>query len=533
MSRLDFESSRAIASQRWFTAVELDFLLQHYQSLGFSLTQVRETEFPRSGQFFFFPKRNYKSDGYDWVRKKGRETVREDMVRISMNGVHVVTGRYTYSLATPGLCRRTYEHVTNGNSICMVHYRLCPLEEMPKRAAISSAAKVREAQVETDYTSEDILDERLVEELMVCAESMGMSFANEPMITGLLDQSFHGDCPSSDTSVEAIVSHQSPQNSIIDFEPRRHYPCEVGGENQPATAVIVCLASPVSDAEKIFVIFGDNEVKIPAIYLSPYALKCFVPKLQSRHPNRSLHFRIVSSSGANITLPSDYPFAFDIPSPIQLVEYRPTGTFSEDAANSRVDALVFSDFLNSPYAQPSLGKDLSTGYNTDDSLMHRLPSLITKQELPSAMRRNDNNIGISAPSLQLPPLPDAGGLRPTTEHNPQLGMRFVEKLGSVAAVLGGNGGKRDRDDQLSISKSDGVLVSPPKASDLAHAPWSDGWLDDKALNKLSNSELQELVDSFIGTYMGQLVHLASVDSELRQELNLLDQRYAAKRIILN
>jgi hypothetical protein len=33
-----------------------------------------------------------------------------------------------------------------------------------------------------------------------------------------------------------------------------------------------------------------------------------------------------------------------------------------------------------------------------------------------------------------------------------------------------------------------------------------------------------VVDSFIETYMGQLVQLASVDAELRQELNMLDKR---------
>jgi hypothetical protein len=89
---IDRETAEITASQRWFTASELDFLLQNFKSVGFSLTAERDTNLPPNGRFYFFPKRTYKTDGYDWVRKKGRETVREDMVKIAIDGVHVITG---------------------------------------------------------------------------------------------------------------------------------------------------------------------------------------------------------------------------------------------------------------------------------------------------------------------------------------------------------------------------------------------------------------------------------------------------------
>jgi hypothetical protein len=54
------------------------------------------------GSFFIFAKANthlYKNDGIDWVKRKGRDSVREDMVKLMHNGQHIITGRYTYSIS--------------------------------------------------------------------------------------------------------------------------------------------------------------------------------------------------------------------------------------------------------------------------------------------------------------------------------------------------------------------------------------------------------------------------------------------------
>lgn len=123
---------------------------------------------------------------------------------------------------------------------------------------------------------------------------------------------------------------------------------------------------------------------------------------------------------------------------------------------------------------------------------------------------------------------------------PDLGVRFVEKLGTVAAALGGGHIQLPLSTQATKRLRNGVNTTVEPSSDsippldsnssgTLSFPFSsdghaDGWLDDKALNALTYDELQELMDSFIGTFMRQLVQLASVDAELRHELNSLDKR---------
>jgi hypothetical protein len=47
---------------------------------------------------------DYKADGCDWVRRKGRESVREDMVKMGIaegGTTYTITGRYTHSISNP------------------------------------------------------------------------------------------------------------------------------------------------------------------------------------------------------------------------------------------------------------------------------------------------------------------------------------------------------------------------------------------------------------------------------------------------
>ena len=44
---------------------------------------------------------DFKSDGINWIRKKSAYRVREDFVRISINGVHTITGMYTHAENNP------------------------------------------------------------------------------------------------------------------------------------------------------------------------------------------------------------------------------------------------------------------------------------------------------------------------------------------------------------------------------------------------------------------------------------------------
>lgn len=139
-----------------------------------------------------------------WILS-GRDCVREDMVKLFVDGKHALTGRYTYSLVhtvriesnmkwnllkflnsktvltqmwptlncLQGFCRRTYEYLLTDSPICLVHYRLCPIEELPKKAALSSVSnnsmsRIKDENSSSGYTwttgnanEDDILDDRV------------------------------------------------------------------------------------------------------------------------------------------------------------------------------------------------------------------------------------------------------------------------------------------------------------------------------------------------------------------------------------
>ena len=57
------------------------------------------------GDLFFFSTwvtPDFKADGCEWIKRKGRESsIRETVIKLTLNGAHVITGRYAYSQTSP------------------------------------------------------------------------------------------------------------------------------------------------------------------------------------------------------------------------------------------------------------------------------------------------------------------------------------------------------------------------------------------------------------------------------------------------
>lgn len=45
--------------------------------------------------------KDFRNDGVDWVKKKGRDSVREDVHKLDIGGTAMVSARYTYSISNP------------------------------------------------------------------------------------------------------------------------------------------------------------------------------------------------------------------------------------------------------------------------------------------------------------------------------------------------------------------------------------------------------------------------------------------------
>lgn len=103
---------RETAMDRWLKPKELEILLDPDQT---PLTVIKNHVrfLPPSGSLFLFDRNVscnfYKKDGYDWVKKKKSSlTVREDHVKLKINGKNVIAGVYCFSKDLPGLQRRAY-----------------------------------------------------------------------------------------------------------------------------------------------------------------------------------------------------------------------------------------------------------------------------------------------------------------------------------------------------------------------------------------------------------------------------------------
>jgi len=66
---------------------------------------------PHSGELFLFDRsitRKYKCDGYEWIKKRNSKKVREDHVKLMLNGRHRIAGVYSHCSNPRTLHRRAY-----------------------------------------------------------------------------------------------------------------------------------------------------------------------------------------------------------------------------------------------------------------------------------------------------------------------------------------------------------------------------------------------------------------------------------------
>ncbi|RYH18524.1 hypothetical protein EON65_27100 [archaeon] len=92
------------------------------------------------------------------------------------------------------------------------------------------------------------------------------------------------------------------------------------------------------------------------------------------------------------------------------------------------------------------------------------------------------------------------------DHDRQYKIRLVEKLGYMKSALGQDDASNFR---RHLSKEHGSEDNVE-------------WLDDSEVSKLSNAELESIMDKYIMTVVKQLVQLGSVDEDLRAEIDAVD-----------
>jgi len=93
-----------------------------------SITYLSPKAQPPSGAVILYDRtvaRKYKQDGYRWVKKRNSKNVREDHVKLRINGVERVAGAYVHCVDNRNFHRRTYHLLTKNKqrqNLVLVHY---------------------------------------------------------------------------------------------------------------------------------------------------------------------------------------------------------------------------------------------------------------------------------------------------------------------------------------------------------------------------------------------------------------------------
>jgi len=108
----EFTSEKAygIARGRWFSVSELECILNTEKPL-LNITGNPPSSPPQSGSLFLYDRsltRNYKDDQHTWIKKRNSPKVREDHVKLRVDGKFRVAGCYVHCANTSTMHRRAY-----------------------------------------------------------------------------------------------------------------------------------------------------------------------------------------------------------------------------------------------------------------------------------------------------------------------------------------------------------------------------------------------------------------------------------------
>lgn len=116
-SQFSLEQAYKIAQARWLSVSELERILDFSCPL-LSITAHPPKTPPSSGSLFLYDRsstRNYKDDGHLWIKKRNSPKVREDHVKLRVDGKYRVAGCYVHSASIGTMHRRAY-HLLDPNA---------------------------------------------------------------------------------------------------------------------------------------------------------------------------------------------------------------------------------------------------------------------------------------------------------------------------------------------------------------------------------------------------------------------------------
>ncbi|KAJ1453990.1 CG-1 domain-containing protein [Pelagophyceae sp. CCMP2097] len=123
------------AQWRWLRPEEVFDVLTHHQILGCTVS-LAPPDRPPSGAIFLYDRRRtkrFRRDGHSWALRKSAGRIREDHVKLRVNGQHRVSAAHAHGADAQTFHRRTYlllpadatEAADDAAALALVHYREC------------------------------------------------------------------------------------------------------------------------------------------------------------------------------------------------------------------------------------------------------------------------------------------------------------------------------------------------------------------------------------------------------------------------
>lgn len=538
------------ASLRWLLPQEISNMIYSFESLGFVESNVPPSD-PVNGQLLFYDRRvvkNFKTDGVSWVVRKGSDRVQETYQSLKIDGVDRLLGMYSRSATQPSFRRRIYRTSDASDprsDKVLIHYRDYPDgDETQKLAKVSKNPKKSKPKVslsrtsmmtggahnmhmdplllneqymsmpdgemdigqdDEDYEDGDIfgcygIDEDTRQELLSLID-MPIAAQAAPSPFTAAAQGLPPQLKPSSTSPgwgpNAAASTRPPRNPaaaravappappkpskditfIAEFSPSRDL--TPGGEK-----VLVVLGRPIPAhflQSPVQVSFG--QVGVIADILSPSVLRCHAPP----HIQGCFPLCIGTFCGHALSPWSEQGFEFLSPEAlINSLMPRISSDPSEFLESRRDEAIVHTKLPASNQA----GQEVQPSTEYTNGTNAECAPYLGKRGCISPNRNLDPHVNCT-PSVET--------LR---EHK----IRIVERLGTVKSALVGEG-----DDGLDGNIDDSNVSQAQK-----------DWLDDIALSQLDSAQLEAILEQYQLSLVQQLVHLATLDGDVKTEVDALD-----------
>lgn len=263
------------AATRWLLPEEISDLLAHAARLNL-VTSGTAPDRPPSGACYLFDRRacrRFRADGHGWTSRRSGGRVREDHVRLRVDGVPRVAASHAHHEHDREFHRRTYQLIDDRVPLSLVHYR-----RVAPREAGARVVRRREAERQAALLQSTAMD---TDPLVWAAV-----FGEDDNTNDLRAATSAVDCLRNAPHAPATIARVAPPpapvvtRTIADVAPR----CALH-----ATTFLICVdlpLEPLRSGERLGVrfVFVDVDVVAPAAKVNPYCVRCtLAPTLAGRY----------------------------------------------------------------------------------------------------------------------------------------------------------------------------------------------------------------------------------------------------------